>query len=98
VAFKQAAAEVIRRGYDKFVILGGQQSAEVAGYTPVMANRLGNGVMVSGGDPMIAHGQGLMVKMLREDDSAAASALSARQTLGPDWQQISQKASLTCFD
>lgn len=98
VAFKQAAAEVIRRGHDKFIIVGGQQSAEVTGYTPVTANRFGNGVMVSGGDPMVAHGQGLVVKMFRDDDPAAANALSARQTLGPDWQQISQKTSLTCFD
>lgn len=98
VAFKQAAVQVIRRGYDKFVILGGQQSAQVTGYTPVMANRVGNGVWVSGGDPMVSHGQGLLVKMMRDDDPAAGNALSARQTLGPNWKEISEKDSMTCFD
>ena len=40
VAAKQAAAETIRRGYDKFVITNGayQNDVHVVGYTPVVAN------------------------------------------------------------
>ena len=43
VAAKQAAAETIRRGYDKFVVLGGgyQNDVRVVGYTPVTANTTG---------------------------------------------------------
>lgn len=43
VAAKQAVAETIRRGYDKFVVLGGehQNDVRVVGYTPVVANSTG---------------------------------------------------------
>jgi len=43
VAAKQAAAETIRRGYDKFVVLGCgyQNDVRVVGYTPVVANTTG---------------------------------------------------------
>ena len=44
VAAKQAAAETIRRGYDKFVITNAayQNDVHVAGYTPVVANTTGS--------------------------------------------------------
>lgn len=40
VAFQRAAAETIRRGYDRFVIVGGEAQSDirVVGYTPTTAN------------------------------------------------------------
>jgi hypothetical protein len=99
VAVRQAAVEVIRRGYDRFLILGGQAGANVVGYTPTTVQHIGGGAVVAyGGTPMVAHSQGLMVKMFRDNDPAASNALSARQTLGPRWQEIASKQQLTCFD
>jgi hypothetical protein len=98
VAFKQAAVQTIRRGYDRFMIIGGQASSNVVGATPIVVQRTGYGsAMVSGGQPMVAHGQGLVVKMFRDGDPAGANALSARQSLGPDWEEISKKEVLTCL-
>src|SRR6185312_3798269 len=53
VAFKQAAVETIRRGYDRFVIVGGQASSNVVGTTPIVVTRMGYGSgFISGGDPL----------------------------------------------
>jgi hypothetical protein len=42
----------------------------------------------SGGQPIVAgsHKQGLTVKMFKDGDPAGANAVSARSTLGPNWQ------------
>jgi hypothetical protein len=78
VAFKQAAAETIRRGYDRFIIVGGQAGSEVVGSTPIVFQRTGYGGAVAyGGDSMVARNQGLIVKMLKDSDPVAANALSA---------------------
>jgi hypothetical protein len=44
---------------------------------------------VTGGQPIIAgsHDQGLIVKMFREGDPAGTNAVSAKETLGPDWKK-----------
>lgn len=97
-AVKQAAVEVIRRGRDRYVILSGQGQSSVVGATPVTVQRTYGGAVAYGGDPIVAHGQGLVVKVIPDGDPAAANALSARQILGPNWQEISSKTSLTCFD
>ena len=43
VAFQRAAVETIRRGYDRFVIVGGeaQSNIHVVGYTPTQAYTTG---------------------------------------------------------
>jgi len=95
---RQAAVEVIRRGYDRYVILNGQSQSSVVGSTPVVVQGTYGGAVAYGGAPLIAHGQGLVVKMLRDGDPAASNALSAHAVLGPNWQEIASKTTLTCFD
>ena len=58
VAFLQAAVETIRRGYDRFVILGAQESAstEVVGMTPVVANTYGDATANTFGNTTYASG------------------------------------------
>jgi len=54
---------------------------------------------VTGGQPIIGghHDQALVIKMFKDGDPAGANAVSARQTLGPDWQQkVSEGLSTTC--
>ncbi len=118
VAFQRAAVETIRRGYDRFVIVGGQAQTEtrVLGYTPTTAyttgqataTRFGNTATaygsstttVTGGVPITAnaHGQDLIVKMLKAGDPAGANALDARQQLGPAWQDAVNKNTWTCWN
>ena len=117
VAVRQAAAETIRRGYDRFIVQGAQyqNSVRVVGHTPVIANTSGTGTIsgsgsfmnintnstttYSGGSPIIggSHNQGLVVKMFKEGDPAGSNAVSARETLGPQWQEIVSKPTLTCL-
>jgi hypothetical protein len=97
VAVRQAAVETIRRGYDRFLIMGAQGGQTVVGYTPVVVQSLGRGgAVASGGDPMIGHDQGLVVKMFRDNDPAGANAVSARDTLGPKWPELIKSDALTC--
>jgi hypothetical protein len=50
---------------------------------------------VSGGQPIIggSHDQKLAVRMFRADDPQGASAVDARQVLGPEWQKAVQKGA-----
>jgi hypothetical protein len=101
VAVRQAAKETLRRGYDRFIILGGQygNNIGVVGYTPTIVQSAGATTTVSGGYPIIAgrHNQALMVKMFRDGDPAAANALPARETLGSNWQELVRNDAVTCF-
>lgn len=113
VAFNQAAVETIRRGYDKFVILGGQGGSDIrqVGTTPVYANTIGNGTIYgntvyasgtttfSGGDPIYGgtHNQDFVVQVFRLDDPNGTNAIDARQQLGPDWQKKVSEDKQTCF-
>ena len=99
VAVRQAAVEVIRRGGDRFIIAGAQGGSQVVGHTPLVVQSTGyGGGIIYGGAPMVAHGQGLVVRMFRDGDPAAANALSARAELGPNWAEIAKSTQLTCFD
>ena len=58
VAFKRAAVETIRRGYDRFVIVGaeGQTEARVLGYTPTRAYTTGTATATRYGNTATAVG------------------------------------------
>lgn len=53
----------------------------------------------SGGQPIIdgTHDQQLVVKMFKADDPAGIDAVSARDTLGPEWQKAVASKTTTCF-
>ncbi|MET3966702.1 hypothetical protein [Bradyrhizobium sp. S3.9.1] len=98
IAVRQAAVETIRRGYDRFIVMNAQAGASYAGSTPVVVQNLGGGVaMASGGTPMFAPNQGLVIKMFKDGDPAAANALPARDTLGPEWQEQVKKNTINCL-
>lgn len=83
VAFKSAAIEVIRKGGDKFVIVGDQTDSGI------------QGDFFSGFHQNFS--QGMIVRMIAEGTPEARNALSARETLGADWQQMVAKgAPTTC--
>lgn len=154
IALKQAAVETIRKGYDKFLIVGNEYSnnVRVVGYTPIVANtttttkatkvdkhakvrpdkkekdkkekrdsdrdkadrdrkhhktvhhtkekiKTHSKTTYSGGQPIIdgTHDQELVVKMFSSDDPEGADAISARETLGPDWRDAVASKTTTCF-
>jgi len=98
LAVKQAAVETIRRGYDRFVVLNAQAGASYAGNTPIVVQNMGGGmVMASGGQPIIAPNQGLVINMFKDGDPQGTNALPAKDTLGADWREQIKKDSITCL-
>lgn len=75
VAFTAAAIEVIRKGGDKFIILGDNTDTGLTGN-------------IFSGTLMNNYSQGMVVKMVAEGSAEAVNALSARETLGADWQTV----------
>lgn len=83
VAFKTAAVEVIRKGGDKFVIQGDHSDSSLQGN--IFAGFQQN------------YSQGMVVRMVPEGSPEARNALSARETLGAEWQKIvAKRAPTTC--
>jgi hypothetical protein len=111
IVLRRAAIETINRGYDRFAILASQAQADFAGYLPGSATTTGGGTVFATGNmatmqgssytthsppiPMIGHTKSVIVKMFRDGDPAGANALSARASLGPDWQKILNESSTT---
>lgn len=76
-------------------MLNAQAGAAYAGSTPIVVQNFGGGVaMASGGQPMYSPNQGLIIKMFKNADLAAANALSARESLGPEWQEQVNKNTI----
>jgi hypothetical protein len=87
VAFQQAAAETIRRGYDSFVVVTTDRQSQL------------ESASIWGGSANYGHSysQGLTVKMYRDGDPLGGQAISARETLGPKWQEaIKAESSYSC--
>lgn len=84
VANQAAAIEVIKRGGDKFVFLGENTDSRVTGMTYNY---------YTGFQTYNSNEQGLVVKMLAKGEPGYNDALSARQLLGPEWQEIVAKGT-----
>ncbi len=85
IAFKRAAAETIKKGYDTFQISGSE-------FRPQQTVNLWNGSMST-----LAN-QALTVTMYKTGDPAGSNALSAREILGPKWQEELGETSFNCYD
>ena len=84
IAFREAAIEVIKRGADRFIVVGDQSRSEITG---------GMFTTYGGFDTYGTNTQDMVIKMLNKGDPGFNDALSARQTLGSDWQAIVAKGS-----
>jgi len=74
-------------------------TATATGYGNVVTASGYSTTTYSGGQPIVAgsHDQGLIVKMFKDGDPKGANAISARGTLGPQWQEsIKESAATTC--
>ena len=84
IAFREAAIEVIKRVADRFIVVGDQSRSEITG---------GMFTTYGGFDTYGTNTQDMVIKMLNKGDPGFNDALSARQTLGSDWQAIVAKGS-----
>ncbi|MFZ5962436.1 hypothetical protein ACOXXX_05745 [Thalassococcus sp. BH17M4-6] len=79
VAFRTAAIEVIKKGKDKFIVLADQGGP---GQTNLTYNPY------AGFQTYTDNRQDMVVKLLDPRDTEYSNGLSARQILGPQWQEI----------
>ncbi|WP_113913506.1 hypothetical protein [Roseovarius dicentrarchi] len=77
LAFKAAAIEVIRKGGDAFIIEGDHTASGMTGD------------VFSGFNQNFQ--QGMVVRMIPSNSPQAKNALSARSTLGANWQEVVAK-------
>jgi hypothetical protein len=84
IAFREAAIEVIKRGADRFIVVGDQSRSEITG---------GMFTTYGGFDTYGTNTQDMVVQIIQKGDPRMKDALSARQTLGTDWQAIVAKGS-----
>ena len=82
---QRAGIETIRRGYDKYILLDHGTGSVITGVNQYgQVSRAGKGSVI--------------VKMFKEGDPAGANALSARDLLGPNWQEIvNKKIKTSCL-
>ncbi|MDP3264315.1 MAG: hypothetical protein U1E06_04790 [Tabrizicola sp.] len=84
IAFREAAIEVIKRGADRFVVVGDQSKTEITG---------GMFTTYGGFDTYGTNTQDMVIQIIQKGDPRINDSLSARQTLGADWQAIVAKGS-----
>jgi len=88
IALQGAAIEVIKRGGDRFVVTGQGSDSQTTGITYAgFGNWTTSGVTE----------QSLTVQLVERGQPQYADSLSAREVLGPDWQEKVEKgAPTTC--
>ena len=112
VVSQMAAVETLRRGYDRFVILGAgsQNNVSVVNNGPTYASTssrysaYGNQVYgnstttFGGGGPNIVgtRDASLMVLTLKKGDKDYGQGIDAKQALGPEWEEKVSKGISTC--
>lgn len=84
IAFREAAIEVIKRGADRFVVVGDQSRSAITG---------GMFTDYGGFNTYGTNTQDMVIQIVQKGDPRFSDALSARQTLGPDWQATVAKGS-----
>jgi hypothetical protein len=108
IAQELAAIETIKAGFDRYIITGGQAQNNVSvSRAPGTFHTTitGGGGMYQGfttyqpGPTIVSgsHDQELAIVMFREGDPGAQQAISARATLGPDWQEKVKNGVHTCL-
>lgn len=114
IASRQAAAETIRRGFDKYMIVNSEGSSDIrqVGATPVFANTsasgnvVGNNLYVNsstsvyGGMPIYggSHDRNITIVMFHNGDEQGGNAIDAKSVLGPDWQKKIARPETTCLE
>ena len=114
VASRMAAVEVLRRGFDRYIVTAARGANNVSVYQtgPTYANTYGNASVYGntlygssttyfGGRQTIisgTHDAGLRVVMLRPGEPGYSDALDARTVLGEDWQELVANGVRNCAE
>lgn len=112
VAARMAAVETLRRGFERFIIVGAgsqnnvgvMQTRPTSAYTTGSFNTYGNTTYGNqtttfyGGGPVVygTHDASLAVVMLNKGDRDYQNGVDAKQTLGPKWSELVEKGIKTC--
>lgn len=105
VAVKMAAIETLRRGFDRFIVLGTDRQDNTGVYStgPTYATTTSSGYGYSntqfGGNMTIAYGThdaSLGVLLLKRGDPDYGRGADAKQVLGEKWQELLEKGVATC--
>lgn len=112
VAAKMAAIETLRRGYQRFVIVGIESADNVSvtrtgptyAYTNSSYQGIGNSVYgnsttrYGGGSTIVSgsHDTALGVIMLNPGDPGFENGVDAKSALGGKWQELVKKGVSTC--
>lgn len=99
-----AAVETLRRGFDRFIIMGSQagNNVSVVNRPPTGAfTTYGSGfatTTLTGGGPIVmgTHDSELLVLMLNPGEPNYSQGVDARHSLGPDWQRLVESGIRTC--
>ena len=107
MAQQQAAIETIKAGYDRYIIVDAASANNVGivrtpgSYQTV--GTVGGGFINTSttyrpGPTFVAgsHNQAFAIRMFRDGEAGAAQALSARETLGENWQALVKSGVNTC--
>ena len=109
-AQRQAAIETLKAGYDRYIIYDSAEAndvrvAQLPGTyqtTGTMSGGFINATTIYNPGPTIVsggHRQNFAIKMFKDGQPGASQAISARQTLGPDWQTAMKSGSVgTCLN
>lgn len=84
IAFKSAAIEVINRGADRFIVVGDQSCLSITG---------GQFTSYGGFETYGSNTQDMVIQIVKKGDARYADSLSAKQTLGADWQELVAKGT-----
>lgn len=112
VAVKMAAVEALRRGYDRFIVLGAAsenntgvfQTGPTYATTTTTLNTYGNygygqsNTTFGGNNTIIygTHDSSLGVLLLKRGDPDYARGVDAKEVLGEKWKEIAEKGVATC--
>jgi hypothetical protein len=112
VAEKEAAIETLKAGFDRYIIVGAASADNVrATRMPGSYNTFGtvnsyggmgtfNATTTYQPGPVVIHGhhdQSFAIKMFHDGEPGANQAISAKSTLGPEWQKIVKNGIHSCM-
>lgn len=106
VAERQAALETLKAGYDRYMIVGATADSNIRTFqgagTYHTTGRVSGGYLsatttYSPGPTFVSgeHNAAFAIRMFRDGEPGAARALSAREVLGPKWQEELKRGQLT---
>lgn len=78
IALLRASELTLEKGFERFIVGGGGVRQEYAGRTDVQATRVGNSVLVTGGDDVHKPSGTLVIRLIAKSDPLFNGAMDAK--------------------